>query len=190
MKHDKEYDNNIKNKENELTVTPIYQGSYFLDRDKYHGSFFLFEVKITNNTTTRLDFWTLSAAPIANVVIEPDQLVFFIPHISRNVPKIIKLEPNQEFVVPVALYKYDSVRVDSLRFGFIINKPKYKDVDPKSLEIIKDPRDELLEMRNEKINVIWSKKVRLFGYNEFLYEIRNIINDSIYSVLPKRRLYY
>jgi hypothetical protein len=190
LKYEKKDDYKIKNAENELTVTPIFKGSYFLEEDRDCGAFFLFDIKLINNTTSRLEFWTLSAAPTVNVVIDPDQLDFFIPQISRNIPRIIRLETNQEFVVPVALIKNDSVRIDSLRFGFIINKPKYKFGFPKSLDIIKDPKEELIEMRNEKKNVIWSKKMNLFGWNEFLYEIRNIINDSTYSVIPRQRLFH
>ncbi len=152
--------------------------------------YFSVEVRLTIILLHESLSGTLSAAPIANVVIDPNKLAILIPQISGNTPKIIKLEPNQEFVVPVTLYKYDSVKIDSLRFGFIINKPKYKVGDPKTLEIKKNIMDELIEMRNENKSTVWSKKVMLFEWNEFLYEIRNIINDSTYSVIPKQRLYH
>jgi hypothetical protein len=183
-------DGKLITKENELTVTPIFKGCYFLEKHREDGMFFLFDIVLTNNTKTSLEFWTLTAAPIVNIVIDPDKLDFFIPSFSTNSPVIIKLDHGQEFVVPVILNRNDTTRLNSLRFGFIISKPKYKGGFHKELDIKIDPKDELFEMRNEKKNVIWSKTTEIHPLmNQFRYQIRTIVNDSTYSIVPRERLF-
>ena len=189
LRHEKEDNGIIKKGGSELTVIPIHKGNYFKGSNRSYGTFYSYDIKVINNTTSRFEFWTLSAAPEINVVIDPDKLDFFIPSFSRNVPQIITLEPNQEFVVPIILSKNDSVRIDSIRFGFIIYKPEYKVGFPKSLDFEKNPKDKLNEMRMINENVIWSHKLRLFESNEFRYEIRTILNDSTFYVISKQRLY-
>jgi hypothetical protein len=171
-------------------VTPVFKGFYFLGSHYEYGKFILFDIILSNHTKTQLEFWTLSAAPSANIVIDPDTLDFFIPTFSSNSPVRIKLDPGQEFVVPVILNRNDSIRLNSLRFGFIILKPKYKIGFNKELDRRKDPKDELLEMRNSKENVIWSHMIEFHPLmNEFRYQIRTIINDSTYSIVPREIIY-
>ena len=174
----------------EVTVTPMFKGFYFLGTHREYGYFILFDIILTNNTKTPLEFWTLSAAPTANIVIDPDKLDFFIPTFSANGPVIVKLDPGQEFVVPVILNRNDTTKLNFLRFGFIVLKPKYKMGFSKELDIRKDPKNELLEMRNRKENVIWSQMTEIHPLmNNYRYQIRTIINDSTYSLTPRERLY-
>ena len=183
-------DPKILTNENDLTVTPMFKGCYFLENHRDDGMFFLFDIILSNNTKTSLEFWTLTAAPIANIVIDPDQLDFFIPSFSRNQPVIITLDRGQEFVVPVILNRNDTTRLNSLRFGFIILKPRYKGGFHKELDHKINPIDELYEMRNTKENVIWSQTTEIHPLmNEFRYQIRTLINDSTYSIVPRERLF-
>jgi hypothetical protein len=180
----------LKKPDTTLKVKPTFRGRYFTDNDKDRSTFFLFDVKLINHTDSIISFWTFSSAPGINVLIDNDQLSFLIPEISRNVPRIIWLEPNQEFLVPVVIYKNGYKRINSMiRFGFIVYKPIYKSGLKKTLDFDHDPMIELEEMRIKKENIIWSDPIDIFGSNEFLYEIRTDIDDSTFKVLPKSRLY-
>lgn len=182
---------NMLKEKTELEVDSKYRGSYFHENDNDTSAFFLFDVILTNYTKKEVEFWTLTCTPQANVVINSDLLNFFIPQCYGNGPRLIKLSPNQQFVVPIVLQvgKHDKNGLGSqFSFGFIINKPKYKLGLNKTLDYAKDPFRELVEMRRTKENTIWSKSFDIFGDNYFLYEIRNIINDSTYSSVPRQRL--
>jgi hypothetical protein len=176
--------------QNNLSVIPEYKGSYFLGNHREYGTFFIFEIKLINNTKSSIEFWTLTAASTANIVIEPDTLNFFIPQFSGNDPTIINLKPEQEFVVILALNRNDTIRINSLRFGFILYEPVYKSKFPKKLDYELNPKEELYKMRKEKKNVIWSKNIDLYQGNEYRYQIRTTINDSTYSIIPRKRLFY
>jgi hypothetical protein len=179
----------IKYEEGKVIVIPTFRGRYFHDNDKDSSTFFLFDVKLINHSKSQIEFWTLTCSPSVNVLIDSDQLNFFIPECSGNSIKIIKLNPNQEFLMPIVL-QYSGIYKDinsPIRFGFIIDKPKYKGLS-KQPAFDRDPRDELYEMRKSKKNVIWSEPVDLFSTNNYLYEIRTIMNDSIFSSTPRKKL--
>lgn len=175
----------------ELEVAPKYRGSYFHENDNDTSAFFLFDIILTNYTKKEVEFWTLTCTPQANVVINSDLLNFFIPQCNSNGPRLIKLSPNQQFIVPIVLQS-SAHNIKGLgsqfKFGFIVNEPKYKIGLDKTLDPTQIPYDELMRMRRTKENTIWSKPFDLFGDNYFLYEIRNIINDSTYFSVSKHRL--
>jgi hypothetical protein len=185
----KNIESKIKNEKTDLSVNPIFRGRYFHVNDKDSSTYFLFDIKLTNYTKSEIEFWTSSAAPEINVVVDNDYLNFFIPEINTNLPRLIRLKPNQEFLVPIVLLKSRHQRITSpIRFGFIINKPKYRFGLNKSPYTGQDPLTELFDMRKDKKNVIWSEPTDLFASNEFRYEIRSIINDSTFCILPRRKL--
>jgi rRNA-processing protein FCF1 len=97
---------------------------------------------------------------------------------------LVKLKPQQEYVIPVIALRnrYMQGFLHNVRFGFIFNERKSKPFNkntPLTNEVI---ISELQTLREKQENVIWSDPVTLTATNFQQYEIRDVINDSTYSI--------
>jgi rRNA-processing protein FCF1 len=90
----------------------------------------------------------------------------------------------QEYNIPVIVLRnrYMQGFLHNVKFGFIFNERKptlfNKNTPLTNEEII----SELQALREKQENVIWSDPVPLTATNFKQYEIRDIINDSTYSI--------
>jgi hypothetical protein len=167
----------------EFIATPI--GHYFnRDNEKDSNRYFLVEVKLINNTETKLEFFTMSCSSLVNIVIDSKEITTLNHVCASNYPIFIRLEPKQEYALPIILIKKGkNLQTPSVKFGFILNQPKYRFG---KLIIQKDPIQEIGEMREKLENIVWSHPINLnpVFYNH--YQIRNIISDSTYSISKRR----
>jgi hypothetical protein len=89
-----------QNKKTELEVIPKFKGSFFNPNNKDSSIYFIFDVILTNYTRSDIELWTLYCTPQANVLFDSDQYDFLIPRCSGNGPKLVRLSPNQQLLVP------------------------------------------------------------------------------------------
>lgn len=149
------------------------------DRNYYY----LVDVKLINNTNEECEFYTFTCGSLINIITDSKQVNFLYHNCSADLATLIKLNPRQEYSVDVILLrnKYMNGFNTNVKFGFIINKPKTKfgrKIPTTNHEIL----SELKLMREKQENVIWSDPVSLTATSFNPYEIRNIINDSTYSM--------
>jgi hypothetical protein len=177
---------NIGKKETKLVLTATLKASYsnFINSND-RNYYYLVELKLINNTKSECEFYTLTCGGLVNVLTDSGQVNFLYDNCSTNFGVVVKLLPNQEYSIPAILFrnKYMEGFRSSVKFGFIIIKPKVS-VLSKSLtneEIF----EELKIMRGKKENIIWADPIILTTTNCSPYEIRNIINDTTYSINTK-----
>jgi len=70
----------------------------------------------------------------------------------------------------------------NVKFGFIINNPMSNVLSKISSLTNEEILAELKLMREKQENVIWTDPIILTTTNRSPYEIRNIINDTSYSI--------
>jgi hypothetical protein len=173
--------NNVKigKKESKLVLTANLKASYSNDFNYYY----LVELKLINNTKTECEFYSLTCGSLINVLTDSKQVSFLYHNCPTNFGVLIKLLPNQEYSIPVILYrnKYMQSFKFNVKFGFIINKPKSGPFSKNSSLTNQEIFAELKLMREKQENVIWTDPIILTTTNYSPYEIRNIINDSTYS---------
>ena len=184
----------LKTDDNQLQFVPIFRGRYIPEESIDDDGYFLFDAKLINTTKNRIEFWTLTCTPQINIVLSSNKFQLSIPECSRNDIYLVKLNPNQEFSVPIILKRSvinnKSVDVDyKIKFGFIIYKPKYINGPNKTLDSTKYPVYELRTMKENKENVLWSNEIDLFDSNNYLFEIITKANDSVYIKKSKQSLY-
>jgi hypothetical protein len=177
----------INKNESKLLLTASLKASYsnFSNpNDRYY--YYLVEVKLINNTDEVYDFYTLSCSSLINIITDSKELSFLYHICSNEHSVLVRLKPKQEYSIPVILLSKKYVKSFGFsyntRFGFIISEPKSgllkKNIPMTDQKIT----SELKSMREKQENVIWSDPVILSTNNFKPYEIRNIINDSTYSM--------
>jgi hypothetical protein len=179
---------NIGNKESKLVLTASLKASYsnFVNsNDKNY--YYLVELKLINNTKTECEFYTLTCGGLVNVLTDSRQVNFLYDNCSTNFGVVVKLLPNQEYSIPVILLRNKSMQGfrSSVKFGFIINKPKSSVLSKNSSLTNQEIFDELKLMREKQENIIWADPIILTTTNCSPYEIRNIINETTYSITTK-----
>lgn len=146
--------------------------------------YYLLELSLNNQTDTEYEFYTLSCGSLVNVVTDSKQLGFLYHNCSKNYGVLVKLKPQQEYNIPVIVLRnrYMQGFLHNVKFGFIFyerkSTPFNKNTPLTNEEII----SELQALREKQENVIWSDPVPLTATNFKQYEIRDIINDSTYSI--------
>jgi hypothetical protein len=187
--NNKENSNNNVNtgkKETKLVLTASLKASYlnFINpNDKNY--YYLVELKLINNAKSECEFYTLTCGGLVNVLTDSGQVSFLYDNCSTNFGVVVKLLPNQEYSIPTILFRNKNMEGfrSNVKFGFIIIKPK-SGVLSKTLtsqEIL----DELKLMREKRENIIWAEPIVLTTTNCSPYEIRNIINETTYSITTK-----
>jgi len=169
----------IVKKEEKLFVEANLIASYInYTNPRDRNLYYLVDIKLINNSNKDCDFYTLICGALVNIVTDSKQLSFLYHNCSANQASLIKLHPKQEYSVSTILVrnKYISNFNHNVRFGFILNKPKTGPIT--NHEIVTD----LKSLREKMENVIWSDPVILTATNYNSYEIRDIINDSTYSI--------
>lgn len=151
--------------------------NYSNPKDKNY--YYLINVKLINQTNKDCNFYTLLCGSLINIVTDSRQINFLYHNCSVDLASLIKLQPEQIYSIDAILLrnKYVSTFNPSVRFGFIISKPKSGSFT--NNEIVSC----LKQMREKQENVIWSDPVILTMTNSMTYEIRNIINDSTYTIV-------
>jgi hypothetical protein len=174
----------IDKKEGKLVVVANLVASYTnYSNPRDRNYYYLVDVKLINNTNKECEFYTLICGSLVNIITDSRQVSFLYHNCSVDLAVLIKLNPKQEYSVATILLrnKYMNAFNHNVRFGFIISKPKTgfgKNIPITNHEIVSD----LKLMREKQENVIWSDPVVLSAINFNPYEIRNIINDSTYSM--------
>lgn len=174
--------NNVKigKKESKLVSTANLKASY----SNNNSYFYLVDLKLINNTKTECEFYTLSCGSLINVITDSKQLSFLYHYCPTNYGVLVTLLPNQEYSIPVILFrnKYMQSFKFNVKFGFIINKPKSSPFSKNSSLTNQEIFAELKLMREKQENVIWAEPIILTTTNYRPYEIRNIVSDSTYSI--------
>lgn len=149
------------------------------------NNYYNVEFKLINHTDSDLDFFTLSCTSLITIVTDAKDEVKFLQHkCSSNSGTLIILKPNQEYSIPAV---FISNKYNTVRFGFVLCGVEYKqDLKKNGLSIAVDPIDELKRMRDNLENVIWTENITLLGTSFRPFEIRNIINDSTFSIVHLR----
>ncbi len=146
--------------------------------------YYLLELSLKNQTNNEYEFYTLSCGSLVNIVTDSKQLGFLYHNCSKNYGVLVKLKPQQEYNIPVIVLRnrYMQGFIHNVKFGFIFyerkSTPFNKNTPLTNEEII----SELQALREKQENVIWSDPVPLTATNFKQYEIRDIINDSTYSI--------
>lgn len=172
-------DPKIARKEDKLVVKANLVASYSnYSNPRDRNYYYLVDVKLINNTNKECEFYTLICGSLVNIITDSGQLSFLYHNCSSDLAALIKLHPKQEYSVAVILVrnKYIKEFNHNVRFGFIISKPKTGPITNHA--IVSD----LKSMREKQENAIWSAPVILTATNSNSYEIKNIINDSTYSM--------
>ena len=146
--------------------------------------YYLLELSLKNQTNTEYEFYTLSCGSLVNVVTDSKQLGFLFHNCSKNYGVLVKLKPQQEYNIPVIVLRnrYMQDFLHNVKFGFIFNERKSTPFNKNTPLTNEEIISELQALREKQENVIWSDPVPLTATNFKQYEIRDIINDSIYSI--------
>lgn len=149
------------------------------------NNYYNVEFKLINHTDSVLDFFTLSCASLITIVTDAkDEVTFLNNKCSSNSGILISLKPNQEYSLPAV---FISNKYNTMRFGFVLNRAKYKHgLKKNGLSITEDPIDELKRMSENQENVIWTENITMHATSFMPFEIRNIINDSTFSIVQER----
>ena len=142
--------------------------------------YFLVDLDLINNSDSICQFITMSCTSLINIVSSSDQIEFLGHLCASNYYTTINLAPKQEYYLPVIIIlrnKYLQVLNNQVKFGFILVKPKRYDPDFNT-SIVRESRKNLQ-------NVIWSDPITLPHTSFQPYEIKQIISDSTYSILPQ-----
>jgi hypothetical protein len=169
----------IAKKEDKLVLKANLVASfsnYSNPRDRNY--YYLVDVKLINNTNKESEFYTLICGSLVNIITDSKQVSFLYHNCSVDLAALIKLHPKQEYSVHLILVrnKYNNNFNHNVRFGFILSKPKTGPITNHA--IVSD----LKSMREKQENAIWSDPVILTATNSNSYEIKNIVNDSTYSM--------
>lgn len=150
--------------------------------------YYLVELSLYNNTDTEYEFYTLSCGSLVNVLTDSKQLGFLYHNCSKDYGVLAKLKPRQEYVIPVIALRnrYMQGFLHNVRFGFIFYERKSTPFNKKTPLTNEEIISELQTLREKQENVIWSEPVPLTATNYKQYEIRDIINDSTYSIRNNR----
>ncbi len=146
--------------------------------------YYLLELSLKNQTNTEYEFYTLSCGSLVNVVTDSKQLGFLYHNCSKNYGVLVKLKPQQEYNIPVIVLRnrYMQGFLHNVKFGFIFNERKSTPFNKNTPLTNEEIISELQALREKQENVIWSDPVPLTATNFKQYEIRDIINDSTYSI--------
>jgi len=150
--------------------------NYSNQRDR--NFYYLVDLRLINNSNNECEFYTLICGSLVNIITDSRQISFLYHNCSADLASLIKLKPRQEYSVSAILVrnKYLGTFNPNVRFGFIISKPKKGAIT--NHEIV----TRLKALRENPENAIWSDPVILTATNSYTYEIKDIINDSTYSV--------
>jgi hypothetical protein len=140
--------------------------------------YYLIDLHLINNSNKECEFYTLICGSLVNIITDSRQVNFLYHNCSADLASLIKLKPGQEYSVSAILVrnKYISTFNPSVRFGFIISRPKAGPVTNHAIVT------ELKSLREKPESAIWSDPVILTATNSYTYEIKDIIKDSVYSV--------
>lgn len=146
--------------------------------------YYLLELSLKNQTNTDYEFYTLSCGSLVNVVTDSKQLGFLYHNCSKNYGVLVKLKPQQEYNIPVIVLRnrYMQGFIHNVNFGFILSERKSTSFNKNTPLTNEEIISELQTLREKQENVIWSDPVPLTATNFKQYEIRDIINDSTYSI--------
>jgi hypothetical protein len=157
---------NIKG--SKLSLEANLKGTYYyLEKDSIEDPcgkhiFFLVEVKLINKTNSEISFLTYTCSTASNVVIDTKGLITCVNTCTGNSLIINKLEPNQEFKIPVILKSKSEIQ-KSTRIGFILLDPNNVS-DNQFMSSLRESREKLE-------NILWSEPINLKISYEKPYEI-------------------
>lgn len=146
--------------------------------------YYLLELSLKNQTNNEYEFYTLSCGSLVNIVTDSKQLGFLYHNCSKNYGVLVKLKPQQEYNIPVIVLRnrYMQGFLHNVKFGFIFNERKSTPFNKNTPLTNEEIISELQALREKQENIIWSDPVPLTATNFKQYEIRDIINDSTYSI--------
>lgn len=181
---------NIPKKENDYPIAIRKEAKLFVKADlvasfinysnpRDRNIYYLIDIKLINNLNKDFEFYTLTCGVLVNFVTDSKQVNFLYHNCSADQALLINLRPEQEYSVSTILVRNKNLSNFnySVRFGFILSKPKTGPI--KNYDIVSD----LKLLREKQENVIWSDPVLLTVTNFNSFEIRDIINDSTYSII-------
>jgi hypothetical protein len=180
---------NDKSKENHKNIIPARKNllltakldASFSDVRNYY---YLIDLRLKNKTKSTCEFYTLSCGSLINILTDSKDVSFLYHNCPSNIGILVRLKPDQEYSIPIILLRpcYHQVHDFDVKFGFIINKPRTKLLSKNEFPGDQEIFNELKQMRTKQENVIWSEPIVLTTTNYCPYEIRNILNDSTYTV--------
>jgi hypothetical protein len=117
-----------KAKEIEFKATTL--GAYYNYRDDNDSNYYyIVEVRLINNTNSRFEFFSMTCSSSINIISDCNAVNILNYACSHNVHTIIRLEPKQEYYLPIVLlvnmHKTQTC-TSPIRLGFIVNQPKLK----------------------------------------------------------------
>lgn len=181
---------NIPKKENDYPIAIRKEAKLFVKADlvasftnysdpRDRNIYYLVDIKLINGLNKDFEFYTLTCGVLVNFVTDSKQINFLYHNCSVDQALLINLRPEQEYSVSTILVRNKNLSNFnySVRFGFILSKPKTGPI--KNYDIVSD----LKLLREKQENVIWSDPVLLTVTNFNSFEIRDIINDSTYSII-------
>jgi hypothetical protein len=138
--------------ENGIIFQTIFIGNNLRICPDSSARYFLINSKLVNHTDKEFEFVAYSCATASSIVINHDCIKPCVSACSNNYPTVIRLEPNQEFRMPVVLKisNCDLSYNDSLRIGIVL-------INPTRLNDISDFGTMLNKSRTNFENVLWSE---------------------------------
>jgi hypothetical protein len=166
-----------------LVLKAIFKGTYVNFSNENRDTYYLAEVNLINNTDSICEFITHTCYSAINYIISPKGYSILGHWCSGDSERPIKLKPNQVFSSPIIFCITDSFDYKDyqVRFGFILLTPKAL------FSQYKDSWEVWDSLRKNQTNVIWSEPITRESVTQSLdWDIRQIINDTTYSVLSSK----
>lgn len=143
------------NKKPDLNVEFSLKGSYNLSKSD-SSYYYLVDLKLTNNSDSTIEFWTLSCSFSFNLVSESPDFKIMSNDCFKNVPRLIKLKPKESLIAPTILQTYiEKPNIDKkLSIGFVyIDSNTLRDYDIFQL---------LINFKKKNEHIFWSHPVFLY----------------------------
>lgn len=148
----------------DLIAKAVYISTYDINMKDY---LYLIEFKIINLSSHECQFVTLSCATSFSIITDPGVVSICPNNCSDNHPTFITLDKGQELTIPLLLKinQHDQTfDKNQVRFGMVLF--------PTELFNIENFRESLVNMKKNKLNVIWSQPLTLSTAGGTLFDIK------------------
>lgn len=158
-----EKSNNLK--ESEVVLKSYLKSVYNLPRGNDSIYYLLVEVKIINNSNSKIEFLTMSCSTGENLVFDSGNVNDCINNCSGNSLAPITLNPKQEFSV-LSILKTTKDIPKYLKIGWVL-------VNDKDIGSLRDFFNILEESKGKLENIIWGAPLELTYAGVCPFEVNN-----------------
>ncbi len=155
----------------DLVAKAIYIATYDINKKDY---LYLVHFKIINHSTRECRFVALSCATSFSIITDPEFVPICPNNCSDNRPTFITLDKGQELTIPLLLKinQHDqTLDKDQVRFGMVLFPTQLFNIDSFS--------ESLVNMKKNKLNVIWSQPLTLSTAGGTLFDIKKTQSEIL-----------